>query len=457
MRNKSDLPRQKLSLCRVLALTATLVLSGSYTPAWSMNLLQAYEAALIEDAQIRSTRAATEARRERLPQAKSQLMPSLSASVSRNTNTLERVAPNSFGNSVTTSTQYGSSNETLTLRQPIFRMLQMADYQQAQAQVNDAEALLEKELQNVSVRVSSAYFESLLASEQLELVLIQKAATTTQLDAARKRLLAGAGTRTDIDEALAALDLRASQELEARQNIDFAFRQLQALINRPITTLAPLDIEKMQLLHPDPSRVEDWIERAEQDSPEIQSFKAQVMAASYEVKKAKAGHLPTLDAIAQWSRQDSDTVYSVNNRTTNTSVGLQLNIPIFAGGLVNSQVRQALAEQERAEQALEALRRDLGLRLHREFRGVSEGVLRIKALEQAVVSLEQVVISNRRSFQAGSRTVMDILNAEQQKASAQRDLSQARFVYLMSRIRLQALAGGPKTEVINQINEWLAP
>jgi outer membrane protein TolC len=213
----------------------------------------------------------------------------------------------------------------------------------------------------------------------------------------------------------------------------------------------------MQLLRPDPSRVEDWIDRAEQYSPEIQSFKAQVMAASYEVKKAKAGHLPTLDAIAQWSRQDSDTVYSVNNRTTNTSVGLQLNIPIFAGGLVNSQVRQALAEQERAEQALEALRRDLGLRLHREFRGVSEGVLRVKALEQAVVSLEQVVISNRRSLQAGSRTVMDILNAEQRKASAQRDLSQARFVYLMSRIRLQALAGGPKTEVINQINEWLAP
>ena len=147
----------------------------------------------------------------------------------------------------------------------------------------------------------------------------------------------------------------------------------------------------------------------------------------------------------------------MNNRTTNTSVGLQLNIPIFAGGLVNSQVRQALAEQERAEQALEALRRDLGLRLHREFRGVSEGVLRVKALEQAVVSLEQVVISNRRSFQAGSRTVMDILNAEQRKASAQRDLSQARFVYLMSRIRLQALAGGPKTVVINQINKWLAP
>ena len=157
------------------------------------------------------------------------------------------------------------------------------------------------------------------------------------------------------------------------------------------------------------------------------------------------------------SRSDSDTVTSVNNRYTNKSLGLQLNIPIFAGGFVNSQVRQALAEQERAREALEALRRDLGVRVHREFRGVTEGVLRVRALEQAVRSTEQVALSNRRSFEAGSRTLVDTLNAEQQKVSAQRDLAQARFVYLISRVRLQALAGGPKTEVIEEVNAALKP
>jgi len=457
MEKKSRTAARRQAAGRGLALVVALACSAASAPAWSLDLLQAYQAALQEDASIRATRAATDARRERVPQAFAQLLPNLSASASRNRNSLERTAPNFLGNPVTNNTRYGSSSDALTLRQPIFRMYQMADYRQAQAQVDDANAILERELQNVAVRVSGAYFEALLTAEQLALVLAQKTAYTTQLDAARKRLAAGAGTRTDIDEAQAALDLNLAQELEARQNVDFTRRQLQTLINRPIDQLAALDAQKMQLVQPAPNRVEDWIARAEDGSPEIASLKAQLEAARYEVDKAQAGHYPTLDAVAQWSRSDSDTVTSVNNRYTNKSIGLQLNIPIFAGGNVNSLVRQALAEQERVGQTLEGLRRDLGVRLHREFRGVTEGVLRVQALEQAVRSMEQVVLSNRRSFEAGSRTLVDTLNAEQQKVSALRDLAQARFVYLMSRVRLQALAGGPKTEVIDEVNGWLKP
>lgn len=442
---------------KAIAVAAALIWSVACAPAWSLDLLQAYEAALEQDASIRAVRAATDARRERIPQARAQLLPNLSASVSRNRNSLESTTSDFRGNPVTNNLRYSSSSDALTLRQPLFRKFQMADYRQANAQVDDANAILERELQNVAVRVSGAYFEALLTAEQLALVLAQKMAYTTQLDAARKRFGAGAGTRTDIDEAQAALDLNVAQELEARQNVEFTRRQLQTLINRPIDRLASLDAKKLKLIEPAPNRVEDWTERAEASSPEIRSLKAQLEAAGYEVEKAQAGHYPTLDAVAQLSRSDSDTVTSVNNRYTNKSLGLQLNIPIFAGGFVNSQVRQALAEQERAREALEALRRDLGVRVHREFRGVTEGVLRVRALEQAVRSTEQVALSNRRSFEAGSRTLVDTLNAEQQKVSAQRDLAQARFVYLISRVRLQALAGGPKTQVIEEVNASLNP
>ena len=436
----------------VLAFAAAGLLWG---PAWSLDLSQAYAEALEQDSTIRAVRAATDARRERLPQARAQLLPNVSASVSRYRNWLERTSPDASGQLVTSNLRYTSSSEALTLRQPIFRKYQMADYRQAQVQVDDAEATLERELQNVGVRVSGAYFEALLAEEHLALVLAQKTAYTTQFDAAQKRLGAGFGTRTDIDEARAALDLNVAQELEARQNLDFTRRQLQSLVNRPIDRLAPLDPSRMQLVRPAPDRVEDWTERAELNSPELQSLGAQVEAARYELEKAQAGHYPTLDAVAQWSRNDSDTITSIKTRYSNRSVGLQLNIPLYSGGHVSSTVRQAIAGQQRAEEALEALRRDLGVRLHREFRGVTEGVLRVKALEQAVRSAEQVVISNRRSFEAGSRTLPDVLNAEQQKVSAQRDLAQARFLYLMSRIRLQALAGGAKAEVIDEINGWL--
>ena len=438
-----------------LARAGAFVMALVCTPAWSLDLSQAYQAALEQDSTIRSVRAATDARRERLPQARSQLLPNLSASSSRYRNSLERTAPDFFGRLVTSDERYTSSSETLTLRQPLFRKLLIADYRQAEAQVDDANAILERELQNVSVRVSGAYFEALLAEEQLALILAQKTAYTTQLDAAEKRFRGGSGTRTDIDEARAALDLNVAQELEARQSLDLTHRQLQSLINRPVDRLASLDASKMQLLQPAPGRVEDWAERAETHSPEVQSLRAQVEVARQDVDKAQAGHYPTVDAIAQWSRSNSDTVTALKNRYTNRSIGLQLNVPLFSGGYVSSTVRQAVAAQLRAEEALEALRRDLGVRLHREFRGVTEGILRVKALEQAVRSAEQVVLSNRRSFEAGSRTLPDLLNAEQLKVSAQRDLAQARFIYLISRVRLHALAGGPKTEVIDEINGWL--
>jgi len=436
----------------LLALAAYGLLSGQ---AWSFDLSQAYSEALEQDSTIRGVRAATDARRERLPQARALLLPNLSASISRYRNSLERTSPDSSGQPVASDLRYTSRSEVLSLRQPIFRPVQMADYRQAAAQVEDAEAVLERETQNVGVRVSGAYFEALLAEEHLALVLAQKTAYTTQFDAAQKRLGAGFGMRTDVDEARAALDLNVAQELEARQNLDFTRRQLQSLVNRPIDRLAPLDPSRMQLARPVPDRLEDWVERAEANSPELQSLAAQVEAARYELEKAQAGHYPTLDAVVQLSRSDSDTVTSVKTRYTNRSIGLQLSIPLYSGGYVSSTVRQALAGQERAQEALEATRRDLGVRLHREFRGVTEGVLRVRALEQAVRSAEQVVISNSRSFDAGSRTLPDVLNAEQQKVSAQRDLAQARFIYLMSRIRLQALAGGARAEVIDEVNGWL--
>lgn len=447
--------QRKPSWRRLGPLALALAAACPALPAWSLDLAQAYQAALEQDATLRAARAGADARRERLPQARSQLLPNIALSASQFQNRLESTQPNVLGESTTTEDRYTSSNQTLTLRQPLLRPALRADYRQAQAQVAEANALLERETQSLAVRVSGAYFEALLAADQLGLVLAQKTSISAQLDAAQKRLAAGAGTRTDIDEARAAFDLNLAQELEARQNVDFTRRQISRLINRDVDQLAAIDPQRLPLLQPDPVGVELWIRRAEENSPEIQALQAQLEAARHEVSKAKAGHLPTLDAIAQLSRSNSDNVTRLNSRYHQRALGLQLNVPLFSGGAVNSQVRQALAEQLRVEESLEALRRDLGVRLHTEYRGVTEGVLRVRALEQAVRSAEQVVISNRRSFEAGSRTLLDTLNAEQQRVSALRDLAQARYVYLVSRVRLLALAGGPKTEVIDQINGWL--
>ena len=439
-----------------LSLLALALLSCA-TSSWSMDLLQAYEAAKANDASIRASRAAADMGRERLPQARSQLLPSLTASVGTNRNQLSSGVPNSLGQIQSSDTDYPSSNRTVSLRQPLFRAYQMAQYRQAQAQVDDTEASLAQEEQDLAVRVSGAYFEAMLTHEQLALVLAQRASYSTQLAAAKQALVGGSGTRTDVDEAQARLDMTVASEIEARQSIDYTLRQLQTLVNQPINGLSRLDLSRFTLADPQPNQVESWIEKLELNNRHLQSLKAQVEAARKEVDKAQSGHTPTLDAVVQWSRSQSENVLNVQSSYTNKAIGLQLNVPIYSGGYVNSTVRQALAGVERAEQLLEGGRRDLAVSVHKEFRGVTENMARIRALEQALRSADQLVLSNRKSLQAGSRTLVDVMNAEQQRMMTLRDLAQSRFMYLISKVRLLALTGGADADAIAGINQVLKP
>ena len=442
-------PSRRALRLRALAAAAAALLAGS---AWSMDLLQAYQAALQEDATVRAARAAADAARERMPQARAQLMPNIAFNAGRNHNNLDRTPTSSGG----PDAPYYSFNQTLQLRQPLFRKPLWDGLAQAGHLVQDADATLERELQNLGVRVTGAYLEALLAQDQLELVLKQQAFTLIQLDAARKALAAGSGIRTDIDEAQARLDLNRAQELEARQHLDYTRRQLEVLTRHSVGELARLDAGKLTLRQPEPQDLDAWLAQAEAGSPELQSLKARLEAARSEVAKAEGGHYPTLDAVVQATRSASENVTTPSSRYLNRAVGLQLNVPLYAGGYTSSVVRQALAEQTRAEEMLEATRRDLGLRLQREYRGVTEGIAKVGALEQAVRSAELLVKSTRRSFEAGSRTLVDTLNAEQQLQGARRDLAQARYLYLISRVRLQALAGGDKEAAIAELNGWLA-
>jgi len=428
---------------------------ASWAQPSMMDLKQVYQAALEQDATIRASRAAADAGRERLPQARAGLLPQISASAGRNNNNLDTTAPNILGTPVTTNDQYVSDNRTVQLRQPIMNMQRWLQFQQAKFVVEEVEANLDRELQSLVVRVAGFYFEALMADEQLDLVLAQKKTYTALVDAAKKGFAAGSGTRTDIDDAQSRLDMASAQELEARQNQDLARRQLQLLVNQPVAQIAKLDVVALQLSTPIPANLDDWTQKAEQASPEVRAMQARLEAARREVSKAQAGHLPTLDAVAQWSNSGSENMTRVNSRYENKTIGLQLNIPLYSGGYVSSTIRQAVAEQTRAEESLEALRRDLGVRVHKEYRGVSEGVLRVRALEQAARSAEQMMKSTQMSLVAGSRTQLDVLNAQQQYTLALRDLAQARLVYLLSKVRLASLVGDDAMVSVENVNASL--
>ncbi|ALK93212.1 TolC family outer membrane protein [Limnohabitans sp. 103DPR2] len=439
-----------------LACALSCAALASWAQSNVMDLKQVYEAALMQDSVIRASRAAADSGRERLPQARAGLLPQVSASAGRNSNDLNTTAPNILGTPVTTNDKYFSDNRTVQLRQPLMNMQRWLQFQQAKSVVEEAEANLDRDLQNLVVRVAGAYFETLMADEQLELVQAQIKTYTALVDAAQKGLAAGSGTRTDVDDAKARLDMAKAQELEARQNQELTRRQLETLINQPVTQIAKLNVAALQLSMPEPANLDDWTRKAEEASPEIKVMQARLDAARREVSKAQAGHLPTLDAVAQWSNSGSENITRVNSRYENKTIGLQLNIPLYSGGYVNSTIRQAVAEQTRAEETLEALRRDLGVRVHKEYRGVTEGILRVRALEQAARSAEQMMKSTQMSLKAGSRTQLDVLNAQQQYTLALRDLAQARMVFLLSKVRLASLVGDDALTSVEQVNASLA-
>lgn len=420
-----------------------------------LDLAQAWQAAAANDAQLRAARASAEANRERLPQAEAQLRPQVNLNLQRSRNELRSESPGLLGDPVQQHLYYTSGTDALTVRQPLYRPQLTAQLRQARALVDNGDAVLQQEEQRLVMRLTQAYLEALQSEEQLRLVGVQRTAVTAQLEAARKGLAAGSGTRTDIDEAQARLDLNTAQELEARQSVDFARRQLSVIVGQPVAELAALDTERLPLVVPEPARLEEWLARAESASPEIRAAAANVEAARHEVERVEAGHSPTLDAVAQVTRSESDNPTRVDTRYRQKTIGVQLNVPLYQGGLVQSQVRQALAGLERNRSVLEGIRMDLASRVHREFRGVTEGIARVRALEQAVRSSEQLVTSSRRSQQGGSRTLVDVLNAEQQLGTARRDLAQARFSYLLSVVRLRALAGDLTEASIGDVNRWL--
>jgi outer membrane protein, protease secretion system len=307
----------------------------------------------------------------------------------------------------------------------------------------------------MALRLVGSYLDTLSAQDDVTLAAAQTAFYTRQLDAARKMFAAGSGTRTDADEVQARLDLARAGELEARQAVALAQRRLQVLVREPMDrlgTLVPLNPARLQWAPPPPRALQDEITRAEGHNPEMRVLKARQAVATQEVQRARAGHLPTLDAVAQWSHGDRDNSNAPNDRTTHKSIGLQLNLPLYAGGVVNSQVRQAQAELLALDQMLDGLRQDLAVRLQKELDGLADGAGRIRALETAERSAAQVLLSTQKSYAGGSRTVLDVLNAEHQRATVTRDLARARYGVLMARARLLSLTDALDIGALTALN-----
>lgn len=427
------------------------------TPSVKLSLAQAYAHALEQDATLRATQAQAEGVGERVEQARAQLRPRLSFSANRFHNDLDRSQPNVLGQTTSTQEKYYSNSQTLQLRQPLYRPALSWGVDLALTEQADAQALLAREVQTLGVKVLEAYVQALLAQDQETLLAQQRQLAVQQLQSAQQRLIGGQGIRTDIDEAQARLDMLAAQQLEARQTRETALLQLQSMTQQPVQAVYALHAEALDMHSFAAQTPAYWMDKAQANSPDIQALQARLEGARLDVQRAQTGHQPTIDALWQISRSVSDNVTATRSTTINRQIGLQLELPLYAGGAVQSAMRQALMEQTRQEALLEAARRELNLKVQREWRGITESTLRTHALVRAVASADQLVVSAKRAFDAGFRTVLDVLNAEQQAQQARRDLGEARLLYVASRLRLLALVGELDAKQLQQAERWFRP
>lgn len=405
------------------------------------SLVALYREARINNATFLAARAGVQAEQENEYIARGQLFPSVGISGSYGRNNTERKT----GNSPSEKFDYDSNSYSINLRQPIYRKYNFALYQQGIAQGEAASAHLNQAENELVVRLASAYMEALFADDQVRLLDAQKAAVAGQLDAAEKGLLAGSGTRIDIDEARARYDMILAQEIEIQNLRQHNRRVLGAFVNRNISVLPRLDLKAFTPRQPVPADVNTWLAEAEAKNAEYQYLLAQAKVAEQEVEKALAGHYPTLDFVAGKVKSGNDSVATLNRfgdtEYDTTSYGVQLSIPLFAGFQVNATIRQARAKLEQVRQQGEEVRRNIEVQVRREFDNVVQGIARINALVRAEASANQSVLSAKKGVQAGVRSTLDVLQVEQQLFTVIRDLAQARYGYLISGLKLKAIAG----------------
>jgi len=417
------------------------------------DLMDVLRQAQTTDATYSAARASWQAAQERLPQGLALLLPS--ASITANTQYNDRTID--FRNNTSTSGRFNSNALALSVSQPIYRPQNRIQYEQAKVQVAQSDHQLSLAMQDLILRVSQAYFDILLAQDNVEFAGAQKTAIGEQLAQAKRNFEVGTATITDTHEAQARFDLVTAQEIAAQNELESRKRALQQIIGTNAPPLAPLG-PKFSLTPPEPSNMDAWVEMAQASSLQVQIQRAVEAFAAKEVDRNRAAHHPTLDVVGSYtdSGTGSGQQGGVGNDIRAAVIGLQLAVPLYQGGAVNSRVREAQSNLERARQDLEAARRAVALNTRQAYLGMTSGIAQVRALQSAVTSTQSQLESTRLGQEVGVRTGVDVLNAQQQLFSARRDLAQARYNYILSSLRLRAAAGRLDDNDIAQVNQWLA-
>lgn len=408
------------------------------TQAYS--LAEAAAAALAQDPSYRAAEQARLAGQEKKPQGIAGLLPSVS------------------GTAAARDLSYAGADldyrsYSLSLTQPLFNLASIQAARQGFEQVKASEATFQAARQEALLRVAEAYFKVLSEQDNLSSVQAEKTAIGEQLEQAKRSFEVGSATVTDQQEAQARFDLAVAKEIAANNSLSVARSALVLLTNQPLPDRLVGPSGPIAIARPEPSAAEPWIEQARTNSFSVLKAQAEAVSARYEVTKKMAGHLPSLDLVA--NRTYSQETTAVDTNSGSNYVGLSLTVPLFAGGLTLSQTREASALQVKADLDLQAARLQAEQSARTAYLNAVAGLSQVQALEAAEKSSKLALDSNKLGYEVGVRINIDVLNAQQQLYAAQRDLSKARYDTLLAGLKLRASVGSLQTNDLDSVSQLL--
>jgi protease secretion system outer membrane protein len=437
-------------LPRLLAAGVIATACGYAPSAAALSIMQAYQAAIANDPTYLSAVQDANSGKEYAVLGRSSLLPQVSASYGASRIHADLTAPGQFGIPDTTHPIYLSHSSVVQVRQPLFSLDSLARYKQGLAQTKYSDQQFSGRVQEMIQRVCGAYLDALFAAENLALSEAQRDVYVEQQKVNTRLFEKGEGTKTDMLETQSRLDLAEAQVLESADNQQNALANLSTLIGGEVDGLDQLR-EEFRLAPLPEGGFEALKKVAMEQNPEIQAMVYGVEAAKQEVNKARAGHTPRVDFIASYSKSNADTLNTYNQESTQRSIGVQVNIPLYSGGSVSAQSRQAVAGLEKSRADLQARKDKILLELKKDYATVVSSGARIPALDKAVASAKLLVVATQQSIIGGVRINLDLLNARQQLYTAQRDLAQARYNYLNNLLKMKAAAGALGPDDVREI------
>ena len=406
----------------------------------AMSLLDAYEAALQHDPTYRSAYHENEAGQQAEAIGLASLLPNLSITHTQNKSSGTITGKTQTGQSVSDVVTFDSQISSLTLRQPLINLEAVASYRIGKAQANSSRAKFTGRSQQLIVRLVEAYVETLLAQDHVKLAEAQLVSLEELKRVNERMLIKGEGTTTDVLETQSKHAIAQARVIEANDELEGAQLKLEAIIGQKINQLDRLsdafNTRAIQLQDYD-----NWYALALERNAELVTQRHAVTSGKEEIRKSFAGHTPRVDLVASLSKNNRGSFITRNQDAELGTIGVEVNFPLYAGGRVNALTAQAKANHARAEADLDAVTDKVLVELKKQYNLLKSGIKKIESLELAVKSAELLVDATEKSIRGGIRINLNLLDAQQQLYTAQRDLSRARFDYLLAYLRLQLAAG----------------